>query len=43
MSHHKHTVNREGYHRVIPKRALMLLGALVHIARYEIESRRHRR
>lgn len=39
MSHHRHTVNREPYHRVIPKRALTLLGALVHIARYELESR----
>lgn len=42
MSHHAHTVNRERYHRVIPKRVLTLLGAVVHVARYEIESRWHR-
>lgn len=39
MRHHTHTVNRERYHRVIPKRIITVVGALVHIARYEIESR----
>jgi hypothetical protein len=42
MSHHKHAVNHERYHRLIPKRIVTLVGALVHVARYEIESRWHR-